>query len=259
LKTKGLFVLLAIAASSACGTAPVKAPAVPSKPPELSVTKFVAYGDSITEGFVQRCPGAAPTEDEPDPLRIERPPAQGRAQPSPTAYPAKLQELLAERYPSQMITVINEGSGGEDITSGVANLPGVLTANMPEVLLLLEGINTLNEQHKAGIPVVVEGLRTMIQEARSRSITVFAATLLPERPGGCRAYDYSEDYDDIIEANVQIRRMIGTEGAILVDLYEAFNGRTAMLIGEDGLHPSAAGYQRIAQTFFDAIKKSLEH
>jgi lysophospholipase L1-like esterase len=99
----------------------------------------------------------------------------------------------------------------------------------------------------------------MIQEARSRSITVFAATLLPERPGGCRAYDYSEDYDDIIEANVQIRRMIGTEGAILVDLYEAFNGRTAMLIGEDGLHPSAAGYQRIAQTFFDAIKKSLEH
>jgi lysophospholipase L1-like esterase len=158
-----------------------------------------------------------------------------------------------------MITVINEGAGGEDIKSGVTNLPGVLTANAPEVLLLLEGINTLNEQHKAGIPVVVEGLRTMIQEARSRSITVFAATLLPERPGGCRAYDYSEDYDDIIEANVQIRRMIGTEGAILVDLYEAFNGRTAVLIGEDGLHPSAAGYQRIAQTFFDAIKKTLEH
>ena len=208
---------------------------------------------------MQRCPGASPIENEADPLRIELPRAQGRAQPSPTAYPAKLQALLAERYPSQMITVINEGAGGEDIKGGVANLPAVLSANAPEVLLLQEGINTLNEQHKAGIPLVVEGLRTMIQEARSRTIKVFAATLLPERPGGCRAYDYSEDYDDIIEANVQIRRMIGTEGAILVDLYEAFNGRTGMLIGEDGLHPSAAGYQRMAAAFFDAIKKNLEN
>ncbi len=127
---------------------------------------------------------------------------------------------------------------------------------MPEVLLLQEGINTLNERHKAGIPLVVEGLRTMIQEARSRSITVFAATLLPERPGGCRAYDYAEDYDDIIEANVQIRRMIGTEGAILVDLYEAFNGRTAMLIGEDGLHPSAAGYRADRR---DVLRRHQEH
>ena len=158
-----------------------------------------------------------------------------------------------------MITVVNEGQGGEDIQGGVANLPRVLTVNMPQVLLLQEGINTINQSRREGIPTVVEGLKTMIQEARSRSITVFAATLLPERPGGCRSYDYSADFDDVIEANVQIRRMVGTEGAILVDLYEAFNGRTGMLIGEDGLHPSALGYQRIAETFFAAIRKYLEN
>ena len=260
MKTERFLVLLAILVLSACRSAPVnRAPAAPSKPPHLSATKFVAYGDSITEGFVQRCPGAAPEELEPTPMRIGLLLAQGRAQASPAAYPIKLQALLAERYPSQMITVVNEGMGGEEIEGGVADLPRVLTANAPEVLLLQEGINTLNQKQKDGIPLVVDGLRTMIQEARSRGITVFAATLLPERPGGCRAYDYSEDYDDIIEANVQIRRMIGTEGAILVDLYEAFNGRTATLIGEDGLHPSAAGYQQIAETFFDAIKKNLEN
>lgn len=205
---------------------------------------------------MQRCPGATPTEAEPPRVGLFL--AQGRAQPSPTAYPAKLQALLATRYPSQTISVINEGLSGEDIEDGVANLPRVLTADMPEVLLLQEGINTLNERHADGIPLVVDGLRTMIQEARRRSIIVFAATLLPERPGSCRAYDYSKDYDDIIEANVQIRRMIGTEGVVLVDLYEAFNGRTAMLIGEDGLHPSALGYQRIAEEFFAVIKKHLE-
>jgi lysophospholipase L1-like esterase len=276
LKTERAIVLLAIAALSACRTAPASnAPAVPAKPPHLTATKFVAYGDSITEGFVQRCPSNEPTEKEPtdkeptdkEPTDKEAAPPtprlgffleQGRAQPSPTAYPGKLQELLDARYPSQMITVVNEGEGGEDIEGGVANLPRVLTANAPQVLLLQEGINTLNQKHKEGIPLVVDGLRTMIQEARSRSIVVFAGTLLPERPGGCRAYDYNQDFDDIIEANVQIRRMIGTEGAVLVDLYEAFNGHTALLIGEDGLHPSAVGYQRIAETFFDAIKTTLE-
>ena len=99
----------------------------------------------------------------------------------------------------------------------------------------------------------------MIQEARSRNITVLAGTLLPERPGGCRAFDFEQDHEDIIQANLQLRRMIGTEGAILVDLYEAFNGETAMLIGEDGLHPSAAGYRRIAEEFFTAIRRHLEN
>jgi lysophospholipase L1-like esterase len=273
LKTDRVIVLLAVAALSACRTAPSgNAPAIPEKPAHLTATRFVAYGDSITEGFVQRCPGNEPDDREPadtdrtdkDPIPIAPSPRfgffleQGRAQPSPTAYPARLQELLEARYPSQTITVVNEGMGGEDIESGVSNLPRVLTANTPEVLLLQEGINTLNQKHKEGIPLVVESLRRMIQEARSRGISVFAGTLLPERPGGCRAYDYSEDFDDIIEANVQIRRMVGTQGAVLVDLYEAFNGQTGRLIGEDGLHPSAAGYQRIAETFFDAIKSTLE-
>jgi lysophospholipase L1-like esterase len=241
-----------------CRSATVKPapPATPSTPPRLSATKFVAYGDSITEGFVQRCPGSQPNEVRP--LGVGFFQLQGRPQPSPTGYPAKLQALLDARYPSQMISVVNEGRGGEEVESGVANLPRVLTANMPQVLLLQEGINTLNERRTAGIPLVVDGLRTMIQEARSRSITVFAGTLLPQRPGGCRAYDFSEGFDDIIEANIQIRRMIGTEGAVLVDLYEAFNGQTAMLLGEDGLHPSAAGYERIAEAFFAAIKKYLE-
>jgi lysophospholipase L1-like esterase len=173
LKTERLAVLIAIVMLGACRSAPVApasiTPARPVTPPRLAATKFVAYGDSLTEGFVQRCPGAATTEAEP--LRIGFLLAQGRAQPSPTAYPATLQMMLAEKYPSQTITVINEGASGEDIQGGVANLPGILAADMPQVLLLQEGINTLNERHAAGIPLVVDGLRTMIQEARSRSIT----------------------------------------------------------------------------------------
>ena len=229
-----------------------------TKVPHLTATKFVAYGDSLTEGFVQTCPGTVASVMNRVSYRFGLLMAQRRAQVSPTGYPAKLEAMLKERYPAQPVTVVNEGLGGEEIQAGVANLPRVLTADAPEVLLLQEGINTLNANHAAGIPAVVDGLRTMIQEARSRGIVVLAGTLLPERPGGCRAYDYAEGHDDIIAANVEIRAMVGTEGAILVDLFEAFNGRTGLLIGQDGLHPSAAGYQKIAEAFFNTIKRRLE-
>jgi hypothetical protein len=43
----------------------------------------------------------------------------------------------------------------------------------------------------------------------------------------------------------------------LVDVYQAFNGNLA-LIGPDGLHPAADGYAKIADTFFTAIKSTLE-
>jgi lysophospholipase L1-like esterase len=140
----------------------------------------------------------------------------------------------------------------------VVALPRILTTDAPEVLLLQDGINTINRSHAAAIPTVVDDLRFMIQEARSRRIPVFVGTLLPERAGGCRAYDYADGSDDIIPANVQIRAMVGTEGATLVDLYEAFNGQTVRLLGEDGLHPSAAGYRTIADAFFRAITRHLE-
>jgi lysophospholipase L1-like esterase len=234
-----------------------------TKVPHLTATRFVAFGDGITEGLVQACPASAadPSDAAADGPLSRSPavmPPQARATPSPTAYPEKLQQMLADRYPQQPATVVNEGLGGEEIAAAAERLSGVLTLNSLQVLLLQHGIQTLHVKHTAGIPEVVDGLRRMIQEARSRRILVLAATLLPERPGGCRAYDYAEGLDDIIAANVEIRRMIGTEGAVLVDLYEAFNGETSILIGEDGLHPSAAGYQKIAEAFFAGIKRHLE-
>ena len=156
----------------ACGGArarPVTAPtSVPATVPRLTATRFVAFGDSITEGYVQRCPGAETTARGPMAPAFQPLLLQGRAQPSPTGYPAKLQTLLAERYATQTISVINEGAGGEDVQTGAADLARVLTTDAPQVLLLLEGINSLNQQHAEGIPIVVDALRRMIREGRGR-------------------------------------------------------------------------------------------
>jgi lysophospholipase L1-like esterase len=258
LRTSAILLAAALGASAcrSAGNRPA-VPAGPPKVPHLTLTKFLAFGDSLTQGGLQSCPGAgeggAPSSASPGLLL-----AQGRGQPTPISYPTRLQAMLTERYAAQSIAVINEGLSGEDIERGATDLPRVLTVDMPEVLLLQEGVNTVNAHRADGIPLVVEGLRGMIREARRRGITVLAATLLPERAGGCRAYDYAQGHEDIIAANVRIRGMIGAEGGVLVDLYEAFNGRTSLLIGQDGLHPSAAGYQQMADAFFEAITSHLE-
>jgi hypothetical protein len=63
---------------------------------------------------------------------------------------------------------------------------------------------------------------------------------------------------DVVPANAQIRTMAASEGAILVDLYPIFDGQTSTLLGLDGLHPNEAGYAKMAETFYNAIRDNLE-
>ena len=63
----------------------------------------------------------------------------------------------------------------------------------------------------------------------------------------------------VVPVNDRIRLLVASEGVFLVDLYQAFGGvADTTLISSDGLHPSAAGNQRIAETFFTAIQARLE-
>lgn len=247
-----------LATTGGCARAPAVLPEPEPPPGSLTATRFLAYGDNITEGLVIGCPGSATSAVRSRGDGLQLMPAAGRGQPSPVAYPAVLQDLLRDRYRDQSPVVLNEGSSGEDIEAGKADLPRVLTEHQPEALLLQEGIITINTRHAEGIPVVADGLRQMVRAARQRGIVVFVGTLLPQRPGGCRAFADAGGKDDIVLANVQIREMVGAEGAHLVDLYQTFNGQTSLLLGEDGMHPSAAGYRAIAETFLAAIRKYLE-
>ena len=47
-------------------------------------------------------------------------------------------------------------------------------------------------------------------------------------------------------------------GALVVDLHSAFAADVPDWIGPDGLHPTIAGYQEMAQLFFDTIRTSFE-
>lgn len=229
--------------------------------PRLSLTRFVAFGDSMTEGFVQVC--KVPTFHtlsgilaDLDSLRTVRPPGF-----SVVAYPTKLQQMLVNRYAAQAITVINEGNGGETAVQGAADFARVLNNDMPQAVLLLEGINDIHQgvpTQASAIPAVIASLRSMIQDAKRRGMAPFVATLLPERRGACRSFDWDDGVEDVVSANSQIRLLAASENVTLVDLYPAFAGLTDSLLGQDGLHPSDAGYQRMADLFFAAIQQRLE-
>ncbi len=232
--------------------------------PRLSATRFVAFGDSMTEGFVQVCRTTTLTgldavvEDLAFMSRFSelRPPGY-----SAVSYPVKLQAALSARYAAQSITIINEGNGGETAAAGALDLPRVLNADTPQALLLLEGINDIHAgtpTQSTAIPIVVSSLRTMAQEGKRRGMTVFLATLLPQRKGACRGFDWTDDVEDVVTANNQIRSLASSEGVPLVDLYAAFSGQVNTLLGVDGLHPSEAGYQKMADLFYAAITQRLE-
>jgi len=233
------------------------------KVPRISVTRFMAFGDSMTEGLLQPCPARSllPHDlrtvlDDMQALRTIRPP-----QYSAVSYPVKLQSMLALRYAAQPLTVINEGSGGETAAVGATQFAGVLNQDQPQAVLLQEGINDIHAgspTQASAIPVVISSLRSMVQEAKRRGMVVFLATLLPERRNSCRSFDWDDGVEDVAPANTQIRALAAGEGVTLVDLYPAFAGLTDTLIGPDGLHPSEAGYQKMADTFYAAVTQRLE-
>ena len=148
---------------------------------------------------------------------------------------------------------MNEGLPGETARQGIDRLPGVLTTNRPQVLLLLEGINDLNFEYP--VSQVASNVSTLVQIARLFNCTVLVATM-PQTyysvdPNTGRIRENSTD--KIVPFNNEVRRLVsGQQNVHIVDIYAAF-GSNRSLMGGDGLHPSPAGYQLMAQEFHRAI------
>jgi acyl-CoA thioesterase-1 len=230
----------------------VQVRAAPPRPPQLSATRFVAFGDSITAGVTATCLRVTPLMTFLDTMRV-----LPRAADDPWAYPNVLQARLRSRYAAQTPTVLNRGNPGEELADGVSRLPGVLATDSPQVVLLQEGANDVNQGRSPA--TMAAALRSMVRDARNRGMQPYVGTLLPQRPlgvnGSCRGFGA----DNVVTANDQIRAMAASEAAPIVDLYQAFGGVPGELIGPDGLHPTEAGYSRIADTFFDVIRQRLEN
>jgi lysophospholipase L1-like esterase len=246
LRTSALIVAALAALSTACNGSLYS----PTHLPRLSATSFLAFGDSMTEGAdADTCPAGA-TRFTLSQLMLSLPVlAPGQS------YPSVLQQLLRDEYPTQQITVENRGVGGELAADGAKRLPGVLQQIAPQVTLILEGANDVNQN--TALAPLGSSVATMIQAARAKGNTVFIATVPAQRPNGVNGACRGFNPPGVPPVNEQIRTTARVEGAVLVDVYSAFGGVPEPFIGKDGLHPTVEGYARIAEAFLDAISARL--
>lgn len=199
--------------------------------PLLSQTRFLAFGDSLTEGKLSRTLA----------MLIESP---------AHSYPAQLLSALVARYPGQPISVINEGFGGERASGSLSRFDAALATHRPEAVLLMHGVNDLISTDADRTQSALDGIEELVKAATARGLTVFVATLPPlGPPKGC--------LECVDPFNERLPSMVGAKGAVLVDVRAAW-GNQAGLMGADGIHPTEAGYEVIANAFLEAIRRTLE-
>jgi len=221
-------------------------PIVVSRLAQLSKTRFLAFGDSLTAGEVTFPVGTT---------ALGAPSFKLVVVPS-AAYPTVLAKQLQATYKSQedLITVANYGVGGERAAVARDRFIAALGVVRPDAVLLLEGANDIGFGENGAASTAAREVRTMAAEARSRGMRVFIATLPPARAGGNRALQQFllDDY------NGRMRDVARSEGAILVDIYQALATNVTAYIGVDGLHPNEVGYAKMAETFYGAIRAEFD-
>jgi lysophospholipase L1-like esterase len=208
----------------------------PVPPPTLKVSKILAFGDSMTAGTTSPAIVTSLTAGLPE------------------SYPFKLQTLVTARYTAQTVTVSNFGKAGEQVLDSgtLKRFNDALSEAKPEVVLLMEGANDLNNIQGSvndAITVIVGNLEEMVKEAGRRGIPIMVATLPPERLAKRSAAAFLPRFNDAVKV------MAAKKGGILVDVNAQF---PESLIGQDGLHPTEEGYQRLAEIYLTAIKGLYE-
>lgn len=224
-----------------CGGSPT-GPTDPPRSPRISRTRFLAFGDSFTAGEVTS--PATGTSGLITKLIVV---------PS-ASYPAVLHGRLQATYTAQAssIVVANAGEPNERILDGAQRFPGAYDATRPEVVLLMEGVNGLPG---VGPDISTGVMRIMVQHAKAGGSRVFVGSMIPQVPGRPRG---NTPTSELLAYNATLRLMSQQEGIVFVDLYTAMLADAATSIGSDGLHPTEAGYRRIAELFFAAIQADLE-
>jgi len=142
----------------------------------------------------------------------------------------------------------NGGYPGVDI-SFISNLmTGVLTEQLSDVLLLHIGTNQ-TPATAAGVEVILDEVDEW--ESTNHPVTVFVATLIPKRDPTQQQQVNSFNAD--LRARIAARQLV--DDVILVEQADAVT--VADIDPADvGVHPTAPGYLRMADTWFEAMRAS---
>jgi lysophospholipase L1-like esterase len=200
------------------------------KPPMSRSITIVAMGDSTTAGT----PGWK--------SRVEAPPKGAGDETSQYAH------WLMGAHPEW--NVVNQGVNGERSDEILARFDRDVVGLAPAAVVIIAGVNDVYQGRSAR--QVIEQLTTMYERAKQKGIPIVAGTIIPYNTAT------PDQNARMREINEWIRQNAADDPGIeFVDTRRAAAATEdpdRLFESPDGLHPSPAGYRRMAE----AIKPILE-
>lgn len=176
-------------------------------------------------------------------------------------YVRRIAEIAATEAPG--LQVLNTGISGHRTTDLLRRWDADVIDLQPNVLTILIGINDMWRRYDAGTPMLGAEFRSnytqlleRVAVLRLRNLVVLEPFLLP----------FTEEQEawpgeDLDEKRAIAFELAGRFDAVFIPLQAIFTDRAvetgAASLTIDGVHPSAAGHELIAQTWWSTVGSSL--
>ena len=194
---------------------------------------IVALGDSTTAGT----PGWKSPR--------EMPPAGAGDETSQYAY------WLMRTHPAWK--VVNQGVDGERSDQIRARFEPDVVELSPRAVVIIAGVNDVYQGREAGH--VIDQLADMYERARRSGIAVIAGTIIPYNTAlpdqNVRMRQINDWIRNVASSSSHIS-FVDTRAAVA-----ASNNGDRLFESPDNLHPSPAGYRRMAETIEPALRRLL--
>lgn len=185
-------------------------------------------------------------------------------------YHGQLKELLEERYPQCVFSVINAGDGGQNAGGGFQLLERDVLHHQPDLLLISFG---LNDAHAGfdGLDAYAANLTALINRAREATeadIILLTPNMMPHHENdnipdrwreGCGKF-IALQTEGVLAAYAQRVREAGVKNNLPVaDVYAAWEaleaaGQDTTALLANGLnHPDARGHRIAAQILMEVV------
>ena len=187
---------------------------------------YMAFGDSITRGVGY-------SDDQ--------------------SYRGQLESRLGAHF--GRARVVDQGSPHGRSNQGAQRIATSLAAVRPAYTLVLYGTNDWNFPPCKQVDgcFTIRSLRRILDAVKqARSLPVLAT--IPPANQGFEHRSPPERNEWVAGINEEVRALAREEGALLVDLHAAFMARPSLRpLFTDHVHPSASGFELIADSFFAAL------
>lgn len=231
-----------VAPSVPVGVAPATSVPVPPQisinpPRALGVTRYVAFGDSITWGAMSAWEA-----------RFLFAAANG-------GYPERLLAGLNAYHAPQQFVVFNEGLPGELALNALTRFRSLLTSRQPQAVLLLEGINDLSNGF--GPVPVATAVFQLVDAATLVGVPVVVATMYQTYAEVDPDGHYRPNGADVVPAfNAELRRRAqGRLNVHVLDLEPLMRSRS--MVGADGIHLTDSGFETMSAAFLQRVETAF--